>query len=449
MASDLQDRSPPRAALAALCLTQVVSWGVLYYAFPVLLPRITAETGWSANTATAAFSAALLTSALAGIPVGRILDRRGPRAVMTTGSTLGVLAVVGIAAAGSRVAFLAAWILAGLAMAMTFYLPAFAALTRWYGSRAVWALTVLTLAGGLASTVFAPLTAVLAEHLSWRATYGVLAVILAVLTIPLHLFALRGCWPAAAIEPDRAAGPDRTTHSRPFLLLAASLTLSGFAVHAVVITLVPLMLARGIDAGTAAWVLGLGGLGQTLGRTVYAAFARRTGVTTRTTVLIGLGAVTTAALAIVPGPAVLLILLSIAAGMVRGNLTLLNATAVPDRWGAAHYGHRSALQPPETVTFLPGAAGLTATFGGGQAATRGSRPLTRSGSSPRSGGRRSRPAGRHPRRSTRSRPRRRRPARAASRTPRGPARVPGTRTPPPTGPRRHAASPAPLPPRPP
>ena len=71
------DRSRPRAALPALCATQITSWGIVYYAFPVLNARITADTGWSTTATTGAFSAALVVSALAGIPVGRILDRRG------------------------------------------------------------------------------------------------------------------------------------------------------------------------------------------------------------------------------------------------------------------------------------------------------------------------------------------------------------------------------------
>ncbi|MDX2900777.1 MFS transporter, partial [Streptomyces scabiei] len=171
------DRSRPRAVLPALCVTQITSWGILYYAFPVLGSRITADTGWSQAATTAAFSAALLVSAVAGIPIGRILDRRGPRAVMTAGSALGTLALLVIAAAPNLAAFSAGWLLAGLAMAATFYPPAFAALTRWWGPDRVRALTIVTLAGGLASTVFAPLTAALAEHMSWRATYVVLAAI--------------------------------------------------------------------------------------------------------------------------------------------------------------------------------------------------------------------------------------------------------------------------------
>ena len=76
-----------------------MSWGIVYYAFPVLNPQITQATGWSAGATTAAFSLGLVASALAGIRVGRILDRRGPRAVMTIGSGLGVTSLLVVATA--------------------------------------------------------------------------------------------------------------------------------------------------------------------------------------------------------------------------------------------------------------------------------------------------------------------------------------------------------------
>ncbi|MEU2117043.1 MFS transporter [Streptomyces sp. NPDC016459] len=337
------DRSRPRGVLPALCATQITSWGIVYYAFPVLLSRITADTGWSTSATTAAFSLALLVSAAAGIPIGRMLDRRGPHLVMTGGSVLAVLAVLGVAAAPNLPVFLAAWTAAGVAMAATFYQPAFAALTRWWGPDRIRALTLVTLAGGLASTVFAPLTAVLAEHLSWRATYTVLALILAAVTIPAHALALRAPWPPAPPAPPASYVGIPITRSRPFVLLALAFTLSGFAMYAVVIGLVPLLQERGASTTAAAWALGLGGAGQTLGRTLYSALASRTSATTRTTTLIALGGATTAALALVPGPIPLLVLLSVLAGVVRGNLTLLQATAVTDRWGTTHYGRLSAL----------------------------------------------------------------------------------------------------------
>nr|WP_156699593.1 MFS transporter [Streptomyces sp. Z38] len=344
------DRSRPRAALLALCATQITSWGILYYAFPVLNPQITADTGWPVRATTAAFSAALLASALAGIRVGRIIDHRGPRTVMTVGSVLGVLSILTVAAAPNLPVFVAGWLLAGLSMAATFYQPAFAALTRWWAPDHIRALTIVTLAGGLASTIFAPVTAALANHLSWRATCAVLALILAVVTIPAHALALNAPWPKAPPAPAHATGgADVVARSRPFWMLAAALTLSAFAVSAVVVALVPLLLERGYSTTEAAWALGLGGAGQTLGRTLYATIARRTGATARTTALIALGALTTAALALVPGPYGLLVALSVAAGMVRGNLTLLQATAITDRWGTTHYGRLSGLLAAPTT----------------------------------------------------------------------------------------------------
>ncbi|SBU92201.1 Predicted arabinose efflux permease, MFS family [Streptomyces sp. Ncost-T6T-1] len=358
-------RSRPRAALPALCATQITSWGIVYYAFPVLNPQITAATGWPAGVTAAAFSAALLVSAVAGIRVGRIIDRHGPRTVMTTGSVIGVLSILIVALAPNLPVFIAGWLLAGLAMAGTFYQPAFAALTRWWAPDHVRALTIVTLAGGLASTVFAPLTAALADHLSWRATYVVLALILAAVTIPAHALALKAPWPEPSISTTLhpVGGTDQVARTRPFWMLAVTLTLSAFTVSAAVIALVPLMTERGYTSTEAAWALGLGGAGQTLGRTLYATLARRTSPTTRTIALVALGAVTTAALALTPGPYALLVALSVAAGTVRGNLTLLQATAITDRWGTTHYGRLSGLLAAPTTT-----AAAIAPFAGAVAA---------------------------------------------------------------------------------
>ena len=68
----------PGGALAALCVTEIVTYGTLYYAFPVLARHITAGTGWSRTAITLAFSAGNLAGAVAGIPAGRLVHRRGP-----------------------------------------------------------------------------------------------------------------------------------------------------------------------------------------------------------------------------------------------------------------------------------------------------------------------------------------------------------------------------------
>ena len=329
-----------RCVLVSLCIGQITSWGVLYYAFTVMSPAISQDTGWSAPAVTAAFSSALVISAVLGIAVGRWLDRIGPRAIMTTGALLGPLALVGVAAAPNFGWFLTAWIAAGVAMSGVLYAPAFAALTRWFGPRAVAALTALTLVAGLASTVFAPLTAALLSQLGWRGTYLVLTALLAVVTIPLHFFGLRRTWPALpthGVEP-----PTTTARSRPFVLLTVAFALAALASYAVVVNLVPLMAQRGISTGAAAVALGLGGAGQVLGRLGYQALVRRISVVPRTVIIMAGVAVTTALLGLFTSLAAL-IAVAVAAGLVRGIMTLLQATAVTERWGATHYGHLSGI----------------------------------------------------------------------------------------------------------
>src|SRR5699024_12421650 len=90
--------------------------------------------------------------------------------------------------------FFSAWSIAGFAQPAVLCPPAFAVLTRWYGPDRVGPLTTLTLVGGLASTVFAPLVVALIDGLGWRGSYVVMAGILAAITVPLHALFLNGRW---------------------------------------------------------------------------------------------------------------------------------------------------------------------------------------------------------------------------------------------------------------
>ena len=60
-------------------------------------------------------------------------------------------------------------------------------------------------------------------------------------------------------------------------------------------------------------------------------------------VILALTAIATALLAVLPGPVALLIAAAMLAGAARGVFTLLQATAITDRWGAVHYGRLNGL----------------------------------------------------------------------------------------------------------
>ncbi len=338
-----------RNVVAVLSITQITSWGVLYYAFAALSSSITSETGWSSVEVTGAFSLGQFVSAGVGIWVGRHIDVYGPRRVMTAGSLVAVPGVLAVAVAPNLVVFYLGWVLTGVAMAGMLYPPAFAAVTHWGGERRVGALTTLTLVGGLASTVFAPLASWLDDGLGWRGAYLVLLAGLVLITLPLHWWGLRPPWTRRVNTSDDSAAPPAyagaraIARSRPFILLTIAMALTSLAVFAVVVNLVPMLIEQGMSRNLAAVALGLGGVGQVAGRLGYAAFAARTNERTRA-VLVVLGvAVATAALAVSPDSTVLLIALGMLVGLARGIYTLIQATAITDRWGPSAYGTLNGL----------------------------------------------------------------------------------------------------------
>ncbi|WP_162940139.1 MFS transporter [Gryllotalpicola protaetiae] len=365
--------APPARALTgvlvALSVTVVISYGALFYAFTVLAPSITQDTGWSQVAITTAFSVGSLVGAVCGIPVGRLLQHFGPRPVMSLGSVLGAASVAGVAMAPSFAAFAAAWVLAGVATAGLYYSPAFAALTGWFGTRRVQAITTLTLAGGFASTIFAPFNAFLDGRLGWRGAYLVLAGTVLVVTLPAHAFSLKLPW-----QPHRASARTRDRDilaSRPFVLLAASGTLTAFVSYASLVALPVLLLGRGASPALAAWAVGLAGAGQVSGRLVYPLLNRTLRPRTRAAFVIALLAASLLAQAMIPGPEWLSITIAILGGAARGLFTLVNATLPADLWGPERYAALSGVyQAP-----LAAAGALAPGIGAGIAVVAGGYPV--------------------------------------------------------------------------
>ncbi|HEY7542569.1 MAG TPA: MFS transporter [Methylomirabilota bacterium] len=146
--------------VASLSITETVSWGIVYYGFPVMLRPMEVGLGYSRVQLTGALSIGLLTAAVAALPVGRWIDRHGARGVMTFGSCLATVLLLIWARIDSLPALYVVWALMGLAMAATLYEPAFAAIVGWFPSKdRDRALLAVTLVAALASTIFMPFEA--------------------------------------------------------------------------------------------------------------------------------------------------------------------------------------------------------------------------------------------------------------------------------------------------
>jgi len=91
--------------VGVLGVTEAISWGVLYYAFSVFLTPMETDRGWSRGETTGAVSLALSLSGFAAIGAGRWLDRHGARALMTAGSCIGLVLLLGWAASKTLLVF--------------------------------------------------------------------------------------------------------------------------------------------------------------------------------------------------------------------------------------------------------------------------------------------------------------------------------------------------------
>lgn len=349
----------PRGGLAALCITQTISWGVLYYALLAAVRPISDDTGWDPALITGAFSAGLVVSAAAGITVGRILDRTGPRNLMIGGSLIGVLALVLVGLAPNLAVFAAAWLLAGTAQAAVLYQPAFTVINRWYGPARVRPLTILTLVAGFASTIFAPVAAALCSAIGWRGAFLSLAGLLGAVTVPLHARYLNRSWQQAASHPAQLTG-DRARvrsirRSREFVGLQVLMVLLCLGLYTVTLNIIPLLMEKGAGYTLAALGLGLVGAGQVAGRLLFAAIPAKG----RIVVVTGTATGAVLLLALLPGPVPLLIAAGMLAGAVRGCQTLLQATIVADRWGTTSLGTLQGIfaAPLTIITALSPAAG--------------------------------------------------------------------------------------------
>jgi MFS family permease len=262
------------AMVAALGITELISWGVLIYAFSVLLVPMRAELGWSDAQLSAAYATGLLVSGLAAVPVGRWLDRHDPHALMTAGAALTVAVLLGWSAVTSLVVFYALFVLAGLAMATTLYEPAFAIVAVRLPERRAWAVLVLTVLGGLASVVFVPLTGWLVTAFGWRQALVVLAVVVATIVLPAHGLLPRGLATRPGPRPEHARRRSTTAdrnrsealRSRSFRWLTLCLVLSTAGRVAISVHLVAYLTERGYPLEQATLIAGGIGLLQVGGR---------------------------------------------------------------------------------------------------------------------------------------------------------------------------------------
>jgi MFS family permease len=359
----------PAALLAGLGSAQLVAWGTLYYAIAVLGQPMRSELGLTEPELFGVFTWSLALSGLLARAAGKLVDHMGGRFVLVASCGFGACGFVLLAGATTRLGFVAAWTLHGIAMALGLYETCFATLAQVAPANYRRSVTAVTLIGGLASTVAWPATHYLLREMTWRGTcvayagalFASAAVYLAVL--PAH-HRRSSLAPACVDTPAppaqlRAAG----------LTLAAALAGAAFIAGALSAHLVDTLTARTMSREQAVWLASCVGALQVAGRLVEGLFAHRNTALRVGFWTFGMLAISTVLLlcsGVAPWLAVLFVAMY---GISNGLLTVTKATIPVELLGFDNVGARlGAFSAPSLLTraaaplgfaFLTSRLGLT------------------------------------------------------------------------------------------
>jgi MFS family permease len=255
-----------------LSLAQLVGWGSTFYTFSMLMVPVEQALGLSRSEVSWAFSGALIAEGAAAFAVGRWIDQGHARRVMSGGSVLAVLSLLGLSACHTVWGWTLGWLGLGVAMAATLYTPAFAVLTLRHPNNFRRHIISLTFLGGLASTVFIPLMAWLIDAVGWRAMLWVLAACQGLICLPVHAWVLRGIQgPPQATVPHHHRHPGHDTYRHAmrqptFVLVGVFVVLTLSTSVAVAAHLVNLLAESGLPPAWAVWLPACVGVVQVAGR---------------------------------------------------------------------------------------------------------------------------------------------------------------------------------------
>jgi len=332
----------PWRAVSVLGVTEILSWGALFYPPVLTVPLIAADHGWSRSFAMAGFSWGLLVGGLASRRVGALIDRYGGHVVMPVGSLIGAAGLAALAVAPGAVSYFAVWTVLGVAMAASLYDPAFASLGRIFGAAARAPITTLTLAGGFASTVSWPVTQFLLDAAGWRGTYLVYAALLCFVAAPLHAFALprqRVAHETKAMPaPGRKAAAVLPPHGFVFVLVAAAFASYAFVPSALSAQLLAIFQRFGLAPATVVAIGMLFGPAQVLARICELSFARRLEPLWVARFAVGLLVAGFALLALAPFSVAVAAMFAVMFGMANGLMTIARGTVPLALFGASGYG---------------------------------------------------------------------------------------------------------------
>jgi MFS family permease len=271
-------RGYPWVVIAVSFLTVGVAFGARN-AFAVFLVAVVEEFHWSRALASGALMVGSIMWTLVAPAIGMLLDRFGPRLVLTSGSIVMSLGFV-ISGLAHTVAefYLGMGVLVGIGFAALTMTSQATFLSNWFIRKRGLAIGLVASGIGLGILIVVPATQRLIATYGWRAAYFILAGLLAVVVAPLNYFFQRQRPEQMNLKPDFGVSPPQTSPrpakaasvdgpslkaalgSRRFWMFALGVLAGAIPLHMVLIHQVAAVNDAGFSKELAAFGLGLIGL---------------------------------------------------------------------------------------------------------------------------------------------------------------------------------------------
>jgi predicted MFS family arabinose efflux permease len=339
---------PSGSIVARLGIAQTLAWGSTYYLPAMLAAPMARDLGVSTPTVFAAFSAALIVSALLGPASGRWIDRSGGRLVLAGTSIVFAVGLAALGLAQGAAGLFAAWLILGIGMGSGLYEAAFATLVSLHGNRSRNAITGITLIAGFASTVGWPLSTFLESHIGWRGACLTWAALHLTLGLALNLSLPRGSSPhPLPVQPKQMddAGPGATgrpsAHRLASFALAFVFAATWFISTAMAAHLPRLLQAGGATLATAVMVGALIGPAQVGARLLEFGLLRKVHPLLSARIAAALHPAGALVFGVVGAPAAAVF--GVLHGAGNGILTIAKGTLPLVIFGPSGYGHRQGV----------------------------------------------------------------------------------------------------------
>ncbi len=352
------------------------SWGLGFYGLGVYLHALGQRHGWSTGLISSAVTLYYALSAVCLVVVGALIDRRGPRAVLTYGviTMAGAVALLGVITAPWQL--FAVYLVMATSWACLSSTGLSSTLLPWFGRRQGVAMTLALTGASVGGMVLVPILVALTQRRGFGFATAAMAAALIAIGLPLVHVVIRGRPSPAevahelardgAAAPARGSGLTDRTWTREqvlrvprlwTLMVPFALALSaqvGFLVHQIS------LLDPYLGESRAALTVSATTVAALLGRIALGMLADRVDLRTLSAVNIGAQGAALAAMAAWPAPATL-VGASLVFGLGVGNLITLPPLLAREEFGPRSFGTVFGLVGAATqagVALGPGLMGL-------------------------------------------------------------------------------------------